>query len=56
VPGIDRDDALAGGVEIGEEVEHGPVIPHERVAGIEVVEQPHDVARDLGRFASFRSR
>ena len=47
VPGIDRNDALAGGIEVGEEVEHGPIVPHERVARIEVVQQPHHLARDL---------
>ncbi len=48
VPGIDRHDALAGSVEVGEEVEHGPVVPHERIARVEVVQQPHYLTRHLG--------
>src|SRR3989449_11443406 len=44
--GVDRDDTLAGRVEVGEEIEHGAVVPHERVARIEIVQEPHHLAGD----------
>ena len=46
VPGVDRDHALARGVEIGEDVEHGPVVADEPVARVELVQQSHDLALD----------
>ena len=44
--GVDRDDTLAGRVEVGEEIEHGAVVPHERVARIEIVQEPDHLAGD----------
>src|SRR3989454_930376 len=46
VPGVDRDHALARGVEIGEDVEHGPVVADEPVARVELVQQSRDLALD----------
>src|SRR5256885_5535366 len=45
VPRVDRNHPLARCVQVGHEVEHGPVVPDEAVARVEVVQQPHDVPR-----------
>src|SRR5205823_14972484 len=44
--GVDCDDTLAGRVQVGEEIEHGAVVPHERVARIEIVQEPDHLAGD----------